>query len=78
MQREELTKRNGGVSSRIGVKFHLEVEDIKDKRLRSGESKDRTSTEKITNAILRHNSWKDIKEDIIQLKEEELSRFNKK
>ncbi len=66
------------VTVRIGKKFHLEIEDIKDKRLRNGKSKDRVSTAKITNAITRHTSgWKLIKEEIIELNQEDLDAYGK-
>lgn len=70
-------KTNGGITSRMGERFHREIERIKDQRLRNGKSKDRISTEKITNCIVRHSSWKDIAEKIIQSDEEELNEYGK-
>ncbi len=70
-------KTNGGITSRMGERFHREIERIKDQRLRNGKSKDRISTEKITNCIVRHDSWGDIAEKLIQSEEEELNEFGK-
>ena len=50
---------------------------IKDKRLRNGKSKDRVSTEKITNLIVRHSSWEQISNKIIEADEEEVNKFGK-
>lgn len=67
---------NGAIQSRLGRKFHEEIEKIKDARLRSGKSKDRPSTEKITNMVVRHkDSWGDIAKDIIEASEEELNKY---
>lgn len=71
----EKIKTNGGVPARIGKRFHSEIERIKTERIKKGKSKDKISTEKITNLIVRHNdSWGDISKDIINLEEEELER----
>ena len=68
-------KKCGGVPSRIGEKFHLEVEKIKDARLRNGKSKDRVSTEKLTNLVTRHNLWPEILTSLIDASEEEVNEF---
>ncbi len=70
-------KRNGGVQSRMGERFYKEVELIKDKRLRNGKSKERVSTEKITNLIVRHKLWPEIAEEIIEANEEEVKEYGK-
>lgn len=70
-------KKNGGITSRMGERFHREIEIIKDKRLRNGNSKDRVATEKITNLIVRHTSWSDIAKTIIEADEEEVNKFGK-
>lgn len=68
-------KSNGGVSSRIGNKFFKAIEDIKDARLRNGKSRDRVSTEKITNLIIRHSHWSRIAKDIIEADQQEVDRY---
>ena len=70
-------KKNGGVQSRMGERFYKEVELIKDKRLRNGKSKERVSTEKITNLIVRHKLWPEIAEEIIEANEEEVKEYGK-
>ena len=70
-------KTNGGIASRMGEKFHKEIERIKDQRLRNGNSKDRVSTEKITNCIVRYDYWKHIANKIIEFEEEELNEYGK-
>lgn len=69
--------KNGGVPSRIGIRLYNEVEDIKDKRLRNGKSKERVATEKITNLITRHKLWPEIKQEIIDADEEEVTKYGK-
>jgi len=69
--------RNGSVQSRLGERFYKEIELIKDKRLRNGKSKERVATEKITNLIVRHTSWADISEKIINAEETEVEEFGK-
>ena len=71
----EKSKQNGGKQSRIGTRFFLEIENIKDLRLRNGKDKDRISTEKITNMIIKHACWKDISRDTINLSEEEIKKY---
>ncbi len=73
----ERVKKNGGITSRMGERFHKEIETIKDKRLRNGKSKERVATEKITNLIVRHTSWPDIAQTIIEADEQEVNKFGK-
>lgn len=69
-------KRLHGKMSRLGKKFHEEIEDIKNQKLKNGTSKDRVSTEKITNLVVRHKkSWSLIKKDIIKIQESEVEEF---
>lgn len=80
--KKEITKKiclskNGRKSSKIGEKFYKAIEEIKDKRLLNGKSKDRISTEKITNLIVRHKYWKELSNDIINIDEEEVERYGK-
>lgn len=62
------------IQCRNGRKFYEEVEKIKDKRLRNGKSKDRVSTEKVTNLIVSHKGWEGIAADIIEISEEEANK----
>lgn len=71
----EKNKKNGGAHSRLGLKFHSEIEKIKDMRLRNGKSKERISTEKITNMIVRHKIWPQVFKDILSLEEEEIQKY---
>ncbi len=81
---EEVTKNNGGISSRIGSNFHKEIEKLKDKRLQRIREeglksrvtyKDRISTEKITNLIVRNNHWGEIFNNILNATEEEVNEY---
>lgn len=74
---KEKNNKNGGQQARIGIKFFNEIEEIKDLKLRNGTSKERLSTEKITNMISSHLIWKKIKEDITLAVEEEINRHGK-
>lgn len=68
--------KKGGVPARIGENFHKEIEKIKDQRLLKGKSKERMSTEKITNLIVRHKeAWDIIYKDLINLEEEEINKL---
>ncbi len=73
MMVEEIIK-TGNRPARIGSKFREEVERIKDERLANCKDKDRISTEKITNLIIKHRLWKTVSEHIINANEEEVSR----
>lgn len=70
-----IKSKNGGIMARIGEKFHEEMEDIKNKRLRNGKSLDRDSTSKITNLMIRHKLWNDIKADLIIADAGEIKRY---
>lgn len=59
-----------GKQARIGMRFYDEVEEIKLERIKNGKSKDKPSTEKISNLIARHKGFKKVKEDIIKLEED--------
>lgn len=75
MSEKKLRKEEYGKQSRIGKRFFDGLEEIKNARLRSGIDKDRISTEKITNLISRHNSWKTISESIIHASKEEIDKY---
>jgi len=68
-------KKHGGVASRIGRKFYKHIEKIKDDRLLNGKSKERISTEKITNLIIRHNLWEEICTSITGASEKEVNQY---
>ena len=70
-------KKNGGVQCRIGTNFYKAIEEIKDLRLRNGKSKDRVSSEKITNMIIRHADWKNIFNDMVNCPEESINIYGK-
>ena len=72
---EKSKATNGGKHMRIGLKFHKDIEDIKDERLKNGNSKERVSTEKITNLIIKHDSWGYIRQDLIEAPEEEINQY---
>ena len=75
MVEEKNKRKNGGVQSRLGHRFTEEIEKIKDSKLRNGTSRDRVSTEKISNLIVRHKLWRGISEHIIEADEEEVEKF---
>lgn len=77
MPEKSKIKKASPVQSRIGGKFRRKIEEIKDARLINGKSKDRISTEKITNMIVRHNDWSKISKHIIEAKEEEINTYGK-
>lgn len=62
-------------NSRVGEKFHKEIELIKDLRLRNGKSKDRISTEKLTNMIVRHPHWQEIFNALCEEEESKIIKY---
>lgn len=81
-------KENGGTMARIGSKFHKEIEEIQQAKLKNGTGVDPTtkkivSIEKLTNLITRHKYWKDIKiednikQDLIKASIEEVNEYGK-
>lgn len=68
----------GGKPARLGLVFHEKIEEVKDKRLlktiKLKTCKDRISTEKLTNLIVKHKLWPEIEEDIINATEEEVKK----
>ncbi len=59
----------------MGQKFYEAIEKIKDQKLRNGTSKDRISTEKITNIMTRHALFWSICQEIIEAREEDIKRY---
>lgn len=72
---KQMNSTNGGTMQRVGYKFLAAIEEIKDKRLLNGNSKERVSTEKISNMIVRHKSWKEISKHIINASGEEIEEY---
>ena len=66
---------NGFVSAKVGSNFFKEMEDIISKKLRNGTAKRNISIRIITNILVRHKTWAATKEDLIKLKEEEISKY---
>ena len=60
-------KNPENVTARIGEHFSKEIEDIKEQRLERGIDKNRKSTRKLTNLLIKHRDWKKIKEDTINI-----------
>ncbi len=69
---KEKKKKTKSHPSRIGSNFFKGVEKIKDARLRKGLDKERISSEKITNLIIKHKLWDKVEEDIINATPEEV------
>jgi len=63
---------NGSIPIRVHQKFHEEIQEIKRIRIVNGTDKKMKGDKRITLAIIRHEAWNLIKEDIInsQLKDE--------
>jgi len=55
-------------TARIGKLFSKEIEKIKDERLKLGIDKKRKSTRRLTDLIVKHESWEKIKSDTILIK----------
>lgn len=71
-----MSKEKSYVHSKIGKQFHEELEDIKTQRIKRGTSKEKLSSEKLTNLIVRHTGgWKIMKEDLINATEEEIEKL---
>lgn len=66
----EKEKNKYGVQQRVGHRFDKEIEEIRIARIDNKKSKEKISMAKISNLIVRHNKFKEIKEDIIKLEEE--------
>ena len=61
-----MNKKN--ITARIGDKFSEALEEIKDERIKRKIDKKRKSTKKLTNLIVSHRDWNNIKEDTIEVK----------
>lgn len=58
--------------SRNGENFSKEIETIKDKRLKLNIDKKRKSTRILTNLLVKHECWNQIKEEMININLEEI------
>lgn len=63
--------------ARIGKNFYKEIEDIKLSRIKNDLSTEKISTEKISNLVVKHKSWPEIKKKIIEATEEEINKYGK-
>lgn len=70
LQKEK--KKTQSHAARLGNNFFKRIEEIKNARLKKGIDKERISTEKVTNLIIKHNSWSDVEKDIINATSEEV------
>ena len=59
----------------MGKKFHDEIDRIKDARLRNGNSKNRDTTESMTNLIIRNKNWRETAQQIIEASSEEVKSY---
>ncbi len=65
-------KKTQSHPARLGSNFFKRIEEIKDVRLRKGSDKERISTEKVTNLIIKHKFWSEVEKDIINATKEEV------
>ena len=63
------TFTTGNKLTRVGSEFVKVLTSIQEVRLRSGKDKKRTSLKKLSNLIIKHNSWALIQRDILALEE---------
>jgi len=59
--------KDKNITARIGEDFSNEIEEIKDERLARKIDTKRKSTRKLTNLMVKHEDWKKIKEDTINI-----------
>lgn len=57
---------NGRTTQRIGENFNQQIEHIKEQRLKLGNDEKKSSTRKLTDLLIKHDSWEIIKEDMIK------------
>ena len=53
--------------ARIGERFNREIDQIKEKRIELGIDRKRKSTRLLTELIIRHDSWPEMKRDMANL-----------
>lgn len=54
------------ITIRVGTTFREELEEIKRRRIESGIDKCKKSDRILTSLIVKHNLWKEIKEEMIE------------
>lgn len=65
MGRKKINDKNH--TTRIGEKFMKEISEIQKKRIDLGKDKKKRSVRDLSNLIIRHDFWEEIKEDMIEL-----------
>lgn len=60
-------KKAINITARIGETFNKEIEEIKKKRLELGVDKKKKSTRRLTDLIVKHNSWPIIKREMVKI-----------
>ena len=68
--------KKGGVQSRIGKRFHEEIQKVR-KRILFKTSLNNLSMEEVTNLLTRHKLWTQLAEDVGNIKEEEIKQYGK-
>lgn len=63
------------ITTRVDPKFKQEMREIKEDRLINGNDKKKMSDREITGLIPKHNFWRKIKEDIINLTKDKRGQF---
>lgn len=73
MEKKKNNKNGGKVNQliRVSKNFNDEIIDILNKRIEYGRDESLTSKPKITELIVKHNFWGDVKEDLINFNFEE-------
>lgn len=57
----------GSHTARIGENFNKELDLIRDKRKEKRLDKKRISTHQLTNIIIKHDRWEEIKKDMMKV-----------
>lgn len=63
-----------GHTARICAEFNKELEDIIKKRVEKGTDKKKKSKKKLTNLIIKHIRWKEMKHDLMDINLEDKNR----
>lgn len=56
-------------TARLGERFTKEINEIKEKRIEEKTDKKKKSTRFLSDLIVKHKDWKNIKKDIIKFKD---------
>lgn len=54
--------------TRVGTEFNKELELIKEARINTGIDKKKKSTRKLTDMIIKHENWPEIRKDLIKVR----------